>query len=332
MDAASTPHPGAVNNLMIRPVFTEIALFGIPHGDVDIATTALPAEVMRRAAAAGFKPVPTGIDHGTVTVVVEGRPFEVTTLREDVETFGRHATVRFGRDWTRDAERRDFTMNALSLSADGVAHDYVGGLADLRARRVRFIGDAATRIAEDYLRILRFFRFHAAYGEGAPDPQGLAACIDARAGLEQLSRERVRMEVFKLLVAKHAVPTLALMTEIGLLEQVLGGVPLLASYANMIKLEAALALASDPVRRLGALSVSVAEDAERLRERLRLANAEYERLASMADGWWQISANREEHEGRALLYRLGPERFADRVLLAWTRAPQGVADRHWHRL
>src|SRR5262249_32297599 len=187
-------------------------------------------------------------------------------------------------------------------------------------------------IAEDYLRILRFFRFHAAYGEGAPDPQGLAASIDARAGLEQLSRERVRMEVFKLLVAKHAVPTLALMTEVGLLEQVLGGVPLLASDANMIKLEAALALACDPVRRLGALSVSVGEDAERLRERLRLANAEYERLASMADGWWQISANWEEHEGRALLYRLGPERFVDRVLLAWTRAPQGAADARWHRL
>ena len=228
--------------------------------------------------------------------------------------------MAFGRDWKRDAERRDFTMNALSLSRDGTIHDYVGGLADIEARRVCFIGDAATRITEDYLRILRFFRFHAAYGEGAPDPQGLAACIAFRAGLEQLSRERVRMEVFKLLVAKHAVPTLALMTEIGLLEQVLGGVPLLASYANMIKLEAALALACEAVRRLGALSVSVVEDAERLRERLRLANAEYERLASMADGWWQISANWEEHEARALLYRLGPERFADRVLLAWTRA------------
>jgi tRNA nucleotidyltransferase/poly(A) polymerase len=267
-----------------------------------------------------------------VTVVAAGRPFEVTTLREDVETFGRHATVAFGRDWKRDAERRDFTMNALSLAPDGTIYDYVGGLADVEARRVRFIGDAATRIAEDYLRILRFFRFHAAYGEGAPDPQGLAACIDARAALEQLSRERVRMEVFKLLVAKHAVPTLALMTEIGLLEQVIGGVPLLASYANMIKLEAALALACEAVRRLGALSVSVVEDAERLRERLRLANAEYERLASMADGWWQISANWEEHEGRALLYRLGPERFTDRVLLAWTRAPQGAADARWHRL
>src|SRR5258708_6504441 len=204
-----------------------------PLGDVDIATTATPDQVIARVEAAGFKAVPTGIEHGTVTVVAAGRPHEVTTLREDVETFGRHATVAFGRDWKRDAERRDFTMNALSLTRDGTIYDYVGAPADIEARRVRFIGDAATRIAEDYLRILRFFRFHAAYGEGAPDPQGLAACIDARAGLEQLSRQRVRMEVFKLLVAKHAVPTLALMTEIGLLEQVLGGVPLLASYANI---------------------------------------------------------------------------------------------------
>ena len=267
------------------------ALLGEPHGDIDIATTVLPSEVIRRVEAAGFKAVPTGIEHGTVTVVAAGRPFEVTTLREDVETFGRHATVAFGRDWKRDAERRDFTMNALSLSRDGTIYDYVGGLADIEARRVRFIGEAATRIAEDYLRILRFFRFHAAYGEGAPDPQGLAACIDARAGLEQLSRERVRMEVFKLLVAKHAVPTLALMTEIGLLEQVLGGVPLLASYANMIKLEAALAFACEAVRRLAALSVSLGEDAERLRERLRLAKAEYERLAHV------VTLKKEEERG-----------------------------------
>src|SRR6202023_1818574 len=201
------------------------ALLQIPPGDIDIATTALPDEVIRRARAAGIKSVPTGIEHGTVTLVVDGRPFEVTTLREDTETFGRKAKVAFGRDWVRDARRRDFTINGLSVDADGLVHDHVGGLADIEARRVRFIGDAAQRIAEDYLRILRFFRFHAAYGEGAPDPLGLAACIDARAGLERLSHERVRMEVFKLLVAKHAVPTLALMTEIGLLEQVFGGVP-----------------------------------------------------------------------------------------------------------
>ena len=308
------------------------ALLGEPHGDIDIATTAPPAEVIRRVEAAGFKAVPTGVEHGTVTVVAAGQPFEVTTLREDVETFGRHAKVVFGRDWKRDAERRDFTMNALSLSRDGTVHDYVGGLADIEARRVRFIGDAARRITEDYLRILRFFRFHAAYGEGSPDAQGLAACIEGRAGLEQLSRERVRMEMVKLLVAKHAVPTLAPMTETGLLEQVLGGVPLLASYANMVKLEAALALAADPVRRLGALGISVVEDAERLRERLRLTNAEHERLASMADGWWQISTSWSEHEARVLLYRLGGARFTDRVLLAWTRAPQGAADPTWHAL
>jgi len=308
------------------------ALLGEPHGDIDIATTAPPAEVIRRVEAAGFKAVPTGVEHGTVTVVAAGQPFEVTTLREDVETFGRHAKVVFGRDWKRDAERRDFTINALSLSRDGTVHDYVGGLADIEARRVRFIGDAARRIAEDYLRILRFFRFHAAYGEGSPDAQGLAACIEGRAGLEQLSRERVRMEMVKLLVAKHAVPTLAPMTETGLLEQVLGGVPLLASYANMVKLEAALALAADPVRRLGALGISVVEDAERLRERLRLTNAEYERLASMADGWWQISTSGSEHEARVLLYRLGGAGFTDRVLLAWTRAPQGAADPTWHAL
>jgi poly(A) polymerase len=308
------------------------ALLGEPLGDIDIATTALPEEVIRRVEAAGFKAVPTGIEHGTVTVVAAGRPFEVTTLRVDVETFGRHAKVAFGRDWKRDAERRDFTMNALSAEGDGTVHDYAGGLADIAARRVRFIGDADKRIAEDYLRILRFFRFHAAYGEGALDPEGLAACIAARAGLDRLSRERIRMEAFKLLVARHAVPTLATMTEAGLLEQVLGGVPLLASFANMAKLEAAFAFAPDPVRRLGALAVSVVEDAERLRERLRLANAEYERLAAMADAWWRISRQWDEAAGRALLYRLGHERFVDRVLLAWTRAPEGAADPSWRTL
>jgi poly(A) polymerase len=308
------------------------ALLGEPRGDVDIATTALPDEVMRRVEAAGFKPVPTGIEHGTVTVVAGGRPYEVTTLREDVETFGRHAKVAFGRDWQRDAQRRDFTINALSAARDGTVYDYVGGLDDIAARRVRFIGDAATRIAEDYLRILRFFRFHAAYGKGAPDPDGVAACIDGRAGLERLSRERIHMEVLKLLVARHAVPALATMTEAGLLEQVLGGVPLLASFANMVKLEAVLAFPPEPVRRLGALAVTVSEDAERLRERLRLANAEYERLASIADGFRQMSRELGERRGRALLYRLGSERFTDCALTAWARSPQGAADKVWRAL
>ena len=159
------------------------ALLGEPISEFDVATTAVPQEVIRRATAAGFKPVPTGLDHGTITVVIGSRPFEVTTLREDVETFGRHATVRFGRDWTRDAERRDFTMNALSVTRDGILHDLVGGLADLAARRVRFIGDPDQRIAEDFLRILRFFRMHAAFGAGEPDRDGYLACIRGRGGV-----------------------------------------------------------------------------------------------------------------------------------------------------
>jgi tRNA nucleotidyltransferase/poly(A) polymerase len=307
------------------------ALLGLPHGDIDIATTALPAEVMRRAQAAGFKPVPTGFDHGTVTVVVAGRPFEVTTLREDVETFGRHATVKFGRDWKRDAQRRDFTMNGLSLSPDGEVHDEVGGVADLKARRVRFIGDAATRIAEDYLRILRFFRFHAYYGEGHPDTQGLHAAIAARDGLEQLSRERVRMELMKLLLAPHAVPVLAVMAEAGLLGSVLGGVPHLASFANMAKVEVAVGLAPDATRRLGALAVWVAEDAERLWQRLRLSNAEHERLAGL-DGWWRVLPAMSEASVRELIYRIEPERFTERVLLAWARSWDGARNAEWHVL
>jgi poly(A) polymerase len=308
------------------------ALLAEPAGDIDIATTALPDEVVRRVEAAGFKAVPTGIEHGTVTVVADGRPHEVTTLREDVETDGRRAKVAFGRDWRRDAERRDFTMNALSVARDGTIYDYVGGFVDLLARRVRFIGEPATRIAEDHLRILRFFRFHAAYGHGTPDPDGLAACIAARQHLDRLSRERVQMEMFKLLVATHAVPALAVMSEAGLLLSVLGGVPLLASLSNTIKIETSLELAADPVRRLGALGLFTVEDADRLRERLRLANAEHDRLRAMVDGWWRISAANAEQDGRAALYRLGRERFTDRVLLAWSRSRAGIADTTWHDL
>jgi len=313
---------GAVRNTLV----------GDPPGDIDIATTALPREVMRRVEAAGFKAVPTGIEHGTVTVVAAGRPFEITTLREDVETFGRHAKVAFGRDWKRDAERRDFTINALSASRTGTLYDYVGGLADIAVRRVRFIGDPARRIAEDYLRILRFFRFHAAFGEGMPDPQGLAACIAARAGLERLSRERVRMELLKLLVARHPLGAIEVMTECGLLDQVLGAVPLLASFAKMIEIEAVLSMPADPIQRLGALGVWVVEDADRLRQRLRMANVEYERLASMADGWWRASPARGEQWARVLLYWLGREHYIERVLLAWARSPQFAADTSWRAL
>jgi poly(A) polymerase len=303
-------------------------LLHLAVSEFDIATTAVPEEVVRRVERAGWKAVPTGIEHGTITVVIDGKPFEVTTLRQDVETYGRKAKVLFGRDWTADAQRRDFTVNALSASADGTVYDYVDGLADIAARRVRFIGDPSKRIAEDYLRILRFFRFHAWYGSGAPDAAGLHACIAARGGLETLSRERVRMELLKLLLAPQATPALAIMAEAGLLGAVLGGVPLLASYENTVKTEAAIGTAGNTVRRLGALGVLVKEDAERLTERLRLSNAEAERLKAL-DDWWNVTP---AAGGRALLYHLGPESFTDCVLVAWSRSRAGAADHAWHEL
>ena len=312
---------GAVRNVLLR----------LPVHEIDIATTALPEEVVRRVEAAGWKAVPTGIEHGTLTVLVAGKPFEVTTLRRDVETYGRKAKVVFGRDWVADATRRDFTINALSLSADGQLHDYVDGLADLAALRVRFIGDPAQRIAEDYLRILRFFRFHAWYGAGAPDPEGLHACIRGRAGIDSLSRERVRTELLKLLLAPHATPTLALMTETGLLGNVLGGVALLASFENMVKVEAAAGVEADSVRRLGALSVWVAEDGERLAQRLRLSNADAERLTAL-ERWWRVSSELGGTSARALLYRLGPQHFIDQVLVAWSRSAASTGDRAWGAL
>ena len=308
------------------------ALLGEPIGDIDVATTALPDDVIKRARAQGFKTVPTGIDHGTVTVVIDGRPFEVTTLREDVETFGRKARVAFGRDWKTDAERRDFTINALSVTRDGTIHDYTGGVADLEKRRVRFIGDPAARIAEDYLRILRFFRFHAHYGEGLPDSEGYHACIAARAGLATLSRERVRAELLKLLLGRHAVPVLAVMSECGLLISVLGGVPLLASLSNLAKIENAAGIHPDAIRHLGALAVFVSDDAPRLAERLRLANAEAERLASMGEHWHGLAPEPSGKSARALLFRLGPDRFTDRVLIAWSRSSAGITDKNWRAL
>ena len=295
------------------------ALLKIPIGDIDIATTALPDEVIRRANAAGIKNVPTGIEHGTVTLVVDRQPFEVTTLREDTETFGRKAKVAFGRDWVRDAERRDFTINGLSVDAKGVVHDYVGGLADIAARRVRFIGNANERIAEDYLRILRFFRIHAAYGSGEPDRAGYLACIAGRAGLSALSAERVRMEMLKLLVAEGAAAAAVAMTDAGLLSAIFGGVAYTGTFAAMIAGERLIGLAPDPMRRLGALAVAVTEDAKRVAARLRLTNAETRALDSIGHRWWRL-AGMDEATARRRLYRLGEEAYRNRLLLAWARA------------
>ena len=307
-------------------------LLGLPVHEIDVATTALPDGVTRRVQAAGFKAVPTGIEHGTITVVVDKHPFEVTTLRRDVETFGRHAKVEFARDWRGDAHRRDFTINAFSVTCDGTLYDYVGGLADLEDRRVRFIGDPRERIAEDYLRILRFFRFHAAYGHDRPDAAGYAACIAARDGLDLLSRERVRMELMKLLVAPRAAPTLAAMAQAGLLLRTLGGVPYLAGFENVAKVEAALGLAPDPVRRLGGLGVTIVEDAERLWQKLRLTNAEYARLSAMGENWRRFSPHGGEQAARAQLYRLKPQAFSDSALLAWARSDATADDAAWRAL
>jgi poly(A) polymerase len=307
------------------------ALLNIPIGDIDIATTALPDEVIRRAKAAGIKSVPTGIAHGTVTLVVEAQPFEVTTLREDTETFGRKAKVAFGRDWVGDAHRRDFTINALSAGADGVVHDYVGGLDDIAARRVRFIGDAGQRIAEDYLRILRFFRIHAAFGAGEVDRAGYLACIAGRAGIATLSAERMRMEMLKLLVADGATGAVTAMADGGLLLPIFGGVAYTGPFAAMSAAELMLGLKPDPIRRLAALAVAVTEDAKRVAGRLRLSNAETKALDSMGHRWWRL-AGADEARARRLLYRLGEDNYRNRLMLAWARAGGDTDAAPWRDL
>lgn len=251
------------------------ALMGLPINDIDCATTALPETVMARASAAGLKAVPTGIAHGTVTIIVDGAPFEVTTLRRDVETHGRHATVAFGRDFAEDAARRDFTMNALMANAAGEVFDYHDGIADIAARRVRFIGDAHQRIREDYLRILRLFRFHATYGEGPMDAAAYSAAVQERAGLDRLSHERMRAELLKTLMAPRAAETVTIMSHAGILDRALSGV------GNPVRLRFARPDQS-AAQRLGLLAVETQADALRLREKLRLSNEEFSALEKIA--------------------------------------------------
>jgi poly(A) polymerase len=298
------------------------SLLGLPTGDVDLATTALPEAVIARTQAAGFKPVPTGIDHGTITVVVRGRPFEVTTLRQDVATDGRHAVVRFGRDFDEDARRRDFTVNALSVSRDRALHDPVGGLPDLKAGRIRFIGEPAERIREDYLRILRFFRFHSAYGEGPLDRGGLDATIAEREGLAVLSAERIRTEMMKFVITRRAADIAQEISDAGFFERIFGGIAYPAFFARMTEIEPA---ASDAVLRLGGLAIAVHEDADRLRQRLRLSNAEYKRLVEMADArivWRNREGVPDEGDLRAQLFLAG--RVAASDALALTHAASGA--------
>ena len=304
------------------------ALLGRPTTDMDITTTARPETVTQRAAAAGVRTVPTGIAHGTVTLIVEGRPFEVTTLREDVDTDGRHAVVRFGRDFAADAIRRDFTINALSMGPDGVVHDYAGGLADLAAGRVRFIGDPDTRIAEDYLRILRFFRFSADYAEGELDPDGLAAAIRGRAGLARLSRERIRQEVLKLLGARRATAATTAMADAGLLGPLLQSLPQPHRLGRLV----AIAPGADVVLRLAAVSAVVPDDAVRLREALRLSTAEALRLerATMARCRLHPAASAPDQQRLLeLLFDLGRPGARDGLMLAWVDSAAVPDDAGW---
>jgi tRNA nucleotidyltransferase/poly(A) polymerase len=297
------------------------ALLGEDVVEWDIATTALPPEVIARSQKQGWKTAPTGIDHGTVTVIIGGHPFEVTTLREDVETDGRHAVVRFGRDFRADAFRRDFTINAISLAPDGQLHDYAGGLDDIAARRVRFIGEADQRIAEDYLRILRLFRFHARYGSGPIDAESLSAAIRGREGLRRLSAERVHAELLKLVMAVGAGDVLAEIDRAGFLTIILGGVARVTALRRLIILEARFGIAPDAVRRLATLSLFTRDDAARLTKRLRLSNAEAKRFTSMAAILESERGIPSPERAKELLYRLGLPAFEDAMLALAAHLP-----------
>jgi poly(A) polymerase len=285
-------------------------LMGLDVADIDLATTARPETVIARTRAAGLKPVPTGVEHGTVTIVADGTPFEVTTLRADVDTDGRHATVAFGRDWSADAHRRDFTVNALYVSPDRLVHDFVGGIADCEARRIRFIGDPARRIAEDYLRILRFFRFHAGYAAGPVDPEGLAACVAGRDGLTRLSAERIGQEMKKLVVARRAGETILLMAVHGLLA------PIIAD-ATPERLNAVARRFSHPDKDEAPLFLAaLARDSAALAKALRLSNTEATRMTT-ANAAADSAARAETPQAlRRLAHAYGHDGARDGLILA----------------
>jgi poly(A) polymerase len=273
--------------------------------------------------------VPTGIAHGTVTVLANHVPHEVTTLRQDVETHGRHATVAFTDDWIKDASRRDFTINALYCCGDGEVFDPLGAYTDLEARRVRFIGDAGQRIREDYLRILRFFRFTAEYGKGPPDAASLVACVAEREGLAHLSAERVRQETLRLLVAARAVELVRAMQDYGVLAYVLPVAPRPGLFSRLAGIEAHLGLEPDAILRLAALSVEIPEDADRLRDRLRLSNDEHARLARAATLLPDLSPHARERDAKASLYAEGEAAYRERVLITWVRSGAAPESQAW---
>jgi poly(A) polymerase len=304
-------------------------LLGVEAADIDLATRLAPQEVMNRLAAAKIKSVPTGIAHGTVTAIVTGRPVEVTTLRRDVATDGRRATVAYTDDWREDAARRDFTINALSADPATLdVHDYFGGENDLAARRVRFIGDPLTRIAEDHLRVLRFFRFHARFGEGDPDQAGLDACAARANDLMALSRERIADELSKLLSLPRPEGTLALMVRRGVLVPVLPEIDAAgaARLARLIGRELAAPVEPDWLRRMAALLPADPELAGSIASRLRLSKRAAKRLVA-ATGRGEADAAAP----LALAYREGREAAVDRLLLGDGEPAEAAALIGWER-
>ena len=285
-------------------------LLGLPISDIDLATSFLPDDVVKRLEKARIKAVPTGIAHGTITAVADGQPVEITTLRCDVSTDGRRATVAFSDDWPSDAARRDFTINALYADPEtGEISDYFGGLDDLKARRVRFIGDPLTRIAEDHLRILRFFRFHARFGSGEPDADGLAACTARANDLMALSRERIADELVKILGLDDPTPTVALMIERGILKPVIPEITSAEPLAKLVESEKMAGIEPDALRRLSALLPRDPGMAADVAARLKLSNKARKRLVAAAEV--DLGGN-----PRSLAYWLGQEAAIDRLLLA----------------
>ena len=307
------------------------ALLGRKIADIDLATDAAPERVMELLRKAGLKVIPTGLSHGTVTAVSGGVPYEITTLRQDVETDGRRAVVTFTADWEADAARRDFTMNALSLEANGMLHDPFGGLEDLRAGRIRFVGDARQRLTEDVLRLLRYFRFYAHYGRPPPDAEALAACRDMAHMLPRLSAERVRVELLKLLSAPDPAPVIRLMRDEGVLDHFLARATAIERLDRMVAIETGLGLC-DPLRRLAALLPVDDEAARHLAQGLRLSNSERDRLVAMAAPSVVPSPGMDGPARRRAIYAAGAAAWPDLVLSAWADGRDNTDDESWRGL
>lgn len=306
------------------------AILGAAVVDIDIAVPMPPSESLTRLKAKGIRVIETGIDHGTVTAVLGHHAFEVTSLRRDVETDGRHAVVAFTDDWAEDAMRRDFTFNALYASVKGEVFDYATGVDDLIAGRVRFMGDARQRIAEDYLRSLRLFRFHAWYGKGEIDANALRAAAEAKDKLKTLSAERVQKELLRLLEAGNPSATLRVMAATGILSELLPGALLLPRLERLAEIDADNLFPRDGVLRLAAL-LPDAEAAHAAADALKLSNADRARL-EQALGAPALTANLSAKDARLLLYRVGVARFRDKVLLAWAAAPKSAEALRWRMM